>query len=105
MPGMNGTGPMGMGPGTGWGRGLCYGKSPYRGAGSWMGWASRRGRGLRRGFMAGGRAGRWWGDPVPLGSYSKKDEIAWLENRMKTLKEEIEAAERRMNELFADSGN
>ena len=46
MPGGDGTGPMGMGPMTGRGRGLCRGF--FRGFGRGLG--RRQGLGLRRGW-------------------------------------------------------
>ncbi len=66
MPGFDGTGPRGMGPMTGGGRGFCnpygpsYGMMPRYGAGfGWPVWGGRgggfgrgmgRGRGIRRGM-------------------------------------------------------
>lgn len=57
MPGFDGTGPRGMGPMTGGGRGFCavpaYGARPGYGTG--FGWPARggRGRGVRRGMGRG----------------------------------------------------
>jgi hypothetical protein len=63
MPGLDGTGPMGMGPGTGWGRGMCYGYAPYGGPGYFGGWGRGRGwgRGLGRGAGWGPGYGRGMG--------------------------------------------
>jgi hypothetical protein len=73
MPGLDGTGPAGIGPMTGWGRGYCnpslgaYGPAPvfgpaYWGPGYGRGFARGpgfgRGRGFRRGF---GRGPGWRG--------------------------------------------
>ncbi len=56
MPGGDRTGPLGLGPGTGWGRGPCFG---FGAPGFYYG---GRGRGFGRGF--GFR--RFWGaPPVP----------------------------------------
>lgn len=55
MPGFDGTGPMGMGPMTGGGRGWCNPSVPYGrpyfsgGFGPWFG----RGRGRGRGIVTG----------------------------------------------------
>ncbi len=60
MPGFDRTGPRGMGPATGWGRGGCRGRAA--GAGDWApgrgrgcGWRAgtggRRGGGRGRGFL------------------------------------------------------
>ena len=51
MPGRNGTGPMGAGPMSGKGMGLCTGvNSAADGSGSGFGVGSGRGMGCRRGF-------------------------------------------------------
>jgi len=68
MPGFDGTGPMGGGPMTGWGRGYCnsfgvnYGAPPaggpgYWGAGRGFGW----GRGFGRRFLGWFGRGRGYG--------------------------------------------
>jgi len=77
MPGFDGTGPAGMGPMTGWGRGYCntspatyYGPAPMFGQAYWVpghgrgfgrgarfGW----GRGFRRGLGPGFGRGRGYG--------------------------------------------
>ena len=79
MPVLDGTGPAGMGPMTGWGRGYCnpypaaYGPAPMfgpaylvRGYGRALGGARRfgRGRGFRRGFRPGLGLGRGYGRGV-----------------------------------------
>ncbi len=59
MPGLDGTGPLGLGPMTGRGLGLCNPYGPFgRGRwwrGRWFGFGRGWGRGWRRGF------GRGWG--------------------------------------------
>ena len=74
MPGFDGTGPLGQGPGTGRGLGPCLNAgtpTPYWGPGrGWFGWGRRwfgrgfgfgRGRGFGRGWFGGGREfGRRW---------------------------------------------
>jgi hypothetical protein len=100
MPGFNGTGPSGQGPGTGWGRGPC---GRRRGL-------SRVGRGVR-GFQASG--GAWgrprWGqraygyrsfgpgaDPV----YGTPQDVAQaLKKEAASLQSEMEAIQRRLAEL------
>jgi hypothetical protein len=83
MPRFDGTGPLGLGPGTGWGMGPC-------GAG--------RGRGWGRGY---GR--RFWG--YPYGAYpyqpqiTKEEEKEVLEEELKNLKEEMKEIEARLAEL------
>ncbi|OGZ34141.1 MAG: hypothetical protein A2Y98_02290 [Candidatus Portnoybacteria bacterium RBG_19FT_COMBO_36_7] len=77
MPRRDGTGPWGMGAGTGWGMGPC---------GAGMGWR----KGLGRGF------GRFWrfGSEVP-----QKEEKQILEEEAKILEEELKALKDRLNEL------
>ena len=69
MPRFDGTGPAGMGPMTGWGRGICnpsqtaYGPAPawgpgYRGSGYGQGFGRGRGFGPDRGFGRGQGFGR-----------------------------------------------
>jgi hypothetical protein len=68
MPGGDGTGPLGQGPGTGRGRGPC-------------GRGLARGRGFGRGFG--------WADPVELSKEEQKKileaEKAAIEKRLKEL--------------------
>ena len=65
MPRFNGTGPMGQGPGTGWGLGPCGG-------------------GMRRGW--GGRGGYGYGFRRFI---SPKNELTALETEEKMLEEEL----------------
>jgi len=75
MPRFDGTGPWGMGPGTGWGLGPCVaGMGWRRGAGRGFGW---------RRF------------------YTKKEESEILEEDVKDLEEELKAAKERLTELKA----
>ncbi len=67
MPRFNGTGPMGQGPGTGWGLGPCGG-------------------GMRRGWS--GRGGYGYGFRRFI---SPKNEMAALEEEAKILEEELAA--------------
>jgi hypothetical protein len=101
MPGFNGTGPSGLGPGTGWGQGPC-------GAGRRRGF-SRFGRGPR-GFQP--LVGEWgrprWGwrayDPRFLGpgaapvSGAAGDEIQALREEVASLQSKLEAIQRRLAE-------
>jgi len=77
MPRFDGTGPWGLGPGTGWGLGPC-------GAG----------RLWRRGL----RWRRFWGWPSRT-QISKEEEIKILENESAILEEELEAIKTRLKEL------
>lgn len=71
MPRFNGTGPMGQGPGTGWGMGPCRGG---------------RGYGNERGFG--------WRN-----FYTKKEESEMLKDEEQTLEQELKAIKERLAEI------
>ena len=112
MPGFDGTGPAGMGPMTGWGRGFCgqYGGRGGRlSPGPWFGWGGR-GRGWRHRYWATGMPG--WGRmyPPPGGGYygpgySQEDELAVLKEEAAWLKEELNVVEERLSELESRQGD
>lgn len=83
MPGFNGTGPRGFGPGTGRGLGPC-------GAGQ------ARGFGRGRGFC-------WWRRPLAGKIMSRREERSLLEQEEQTLQEELEGIKKRKEELTQDS--
>ncbi|HOO87554.1 MAG TPA: DUF5320 domain-containing protein [Synergistales bacterium] len=88
MPGRNGTGPMGQGSMTGWGRGPCgrgvaAGGRFFRGRGC-FGWGMRMGMGMGRGGV--------WAEP-----YTGADEQTLLE-------QELAMTEARAQELRARLG-
>jgi len=92
MPAFDGTGPWGLGPGTGWGMGPCgAGRAWRRGWGRGLGYG--RGFGLRR----------FWG--YPYGAYryqpqiTKKEEKEMLEDEVTDLEEELKAIKARLAEL------
>lgn len=77
MPRFDGTGPWGLGPGTGWGLGPC---------GAGMAWRRGWGRGWgRRGF---------WNFQL-----SRKEEKELLEAELKNLEEEIKEIKNRLDQL------
>ena len=101
MPGFDRTGPAGMGPMTGWGRGLCtpHGRRAGRPAfGPGFGWGGP-GRGWRHraGFPGWGRGWSW--GPYYEPSYTGEDEMAMLREEAARLKEELNAIEQRLSEL------
>lgn len=126
MPGLDGTGPMGMGPMTGGGRGLCnpywggmgyypayapsYGMYPYRPFGFGRGFFGR-GRGFGRGFGRGRGWGRgYWGGgyyaPYGMPGYSpsgaplsREEELDFLKNEADVLRQEMETITNRINML------
>lgn len=93
MPGLDGTGPLGLGPGTGWGRGRC-------------GVAGRRFFGRGRWFCGWGPAAGWWprwrfwsgpaGGPFP-------GEKEILEQEKARLEQELEAINQRLANLTSSS--
>jgi hypothetical protein len=127
MPAGDGTGPVGMGPRTGWGMGYCGGYDA-------PGWANRsvgrgfygpRGRGTRgyrRGGYGHGPGGsgrgwrhwyyatglpRWarWGSPpawAPSAGWdppSREQEVDMLRDEAEWLKEQLDAINERMDQL------
>jgi hypothetical protein len=111
MPGFDRTGPAGMGPVTGWGRGRCtpYGRRSGRQAfGPWFGWGGR-GRGRRQRNWGHGSPRRGWsGFTGSRGPYyetfsTTDDEMAILKEEAAGLKEELNAIEQRLSELEANS--
>jgi len=122
MPGLDGTGPMGAGPMTGGRRGFCnpgyagYGPGYGRGFGYGRGYG--RGRGFRRGFGGGwgggygqGYRGRafypaWGPGYAPeYGPYSAnpQDEASMLREEAGYMKQQLDAIQKRLEELEAKS--
>ena len=109
MPGFNQRGPEGMGPMTGWGRGLCNSEQPaYRpgvtgnaGFGRGMG----LGRGFRRGFGAQMNVypargmGRGRGPYVQAYPEDAQMELGQLKNEAANMQNTLEAINARITEL------
>jgi hypothetical protein len=96
MPGGDGTGPMGRGAMTGWGRGGCHGLQRQGfGRGGGGGWRNR--------FRATGTPGRIrgiWNQPVDPGTQTASDtELEWLERRSASLRAEQQQIENRLEEI------
>jgi len=117
MPGGDRTGPVGMGPMTGWGRGYCagYAVPGYLNAGA-VGWAGPRGfagRGMRAGFGGGGRGFRhrfyatgvpgWMGSGVPYPGVAYgpagQAESTILAQQAEDLKAALSQIQKRLDEL------
>ncbi|MGD2294576.1 MAG: DUF5320 domain-containing protein [Candidatus Aminicenantes bacterium] len=108
MPGGDRTGPSGMGPMTGRRMGYCAGygapgfmnPGPGYGMGRRMGFGRGFGRGpgfgRGRGWWHGGYGG-FWG--YPHQALTKEDEVAYLENEAKEVKEELNQIKARLEEL------
>jgi len=105
MPGFDGTGPMGYGPGTGRAMGYCgvVRSRPYgfRRRNYGRGGGVGGGVGYGRGFGPG--INRWWGgEPEPYygpGGTDAGDEKAYLKEQANMLKAELTELEKRMAEL------
>jgi Family of unknown function (DUF5320) len=105
MPGYDATGPWGRGPGTGWGRGPCgaglrrgggFGRGMGPGARG-QGWgAGFGGFGFRRGYGSFGY-GPYSSGSVAAGSLT--DDAAALRATADSLKSELEAVQKRLQEL------
>lgn len=105
MPGFDGTGPMGMGPRTGGGRGFCasgigatYGYGAGRGGmprgcGYGRAWGGGRGRG---GYV---QAGPIRGGAPFAASYSPEQEISFLQSQSAALEQEIQRIKSRIDAL------
>jgi len=115
MPGFDGTGPAGMGPRTGGGRGFCSpGAGPdyvNRGAGrGGIPWGGGRGR-----ARGGVRSRRWCGQtdyysygPPPYGAYQPynqptvEQEMEFLRNRSSFLEQELEQIRKKLDGLSSE---
>jgi hypothetical protein len=128
MPGFDGTGPAGMGPMTGGGRGFCnpssvspgwspgyygrgFGRGYGRGPGYGRGLGFGRGRGYWGGFGWRGAyppSGGWYGPtygPAYGNPYNvqPEDEIRGLKDEAKYMKDELDAINKRIEELKTET--
>lgn len=120
MPGFDGRGPMDGGPMTGGGRGSCNpaqaGYGPAYAGGSALGRGCGRGLGSRRGFRRGcgyGRGFGWRADNPAWGAHYvsaygpqavyPQDEVGMLKNEAEYMKQELDAINKRIEELEAKS--
>ncbi|MFZ5802398.1 MAG: DUF5320 domain-containing protein [Candidatus Omnitrophota bacterium] len=94
MPGFNGSGPTGMGPMTGWGRGRCaagLGGRPFYGAGRGRRWLGQRAFSGPGGFGYGQGA---FQNPADPGS-----ETSLLKGQESLVSEELARIQARIREL------
>jgi hypothetical protein len=114
MPGLDGTGPMGMGPMTGGMRGWCSGFMPASWSyGRWPGRWAMYGRpfGFPRALPYAAPAWGWprfapWQATAPCAPWgsqpygmSADDEKSYLEEQAKTLEEQLKQIQDRLSEL------
>ena len=109
MPRGNGTGPAGMGPMTGRAAGYCAGYSvpgymnPYGGR---MGFGFGRGGGRWR-WPGYGQPAPYWGLPYGPAAYappySKEQEKQALQEQVSFMENQIEALQKRIEEIEAES--
>ena len=112
MPGFDRTGPEGMGPMTGWGRGRCAPYGRRAGRRSFGQQSGRGGRGRGWGHRSGSsRSTRWgWGRfpgrqrPFYKTFNTRDEEIALLQEEAAILKGELEAIEQRLSEIETRQG-
>lgn len=101
MPRGDGTGPVGAGPMSGRGAGLCSG---YRGAGlgggaPWCGMGRGLGRGARRGLAGGGFGWRAAAGQIPVAPLTPAEQGRVLKEEKAFLERRLEAVEGRLKEL------
>lgn len=100
MPGGDGTGPAGMGPMTGGGRGFCSPQRRFSGFGARQnfGKGGNGGRGWRNWFRATGlnRWQRFFGGGQSFGA---KEEMLLLKDHAASLSEQLDEVQKRINEL------
>jgi hypothetical protein len=108
MPGFDGTGPRGMGPMMGGGRGFCGNpggaRRPLAGGRTFFGWGG--GRGWRNQYYATGlpRWQRWGLSAGNAGdSMSGDQEQSWLKNQAALLRKNLEDIECRLAELAQEN--
>ena len=94
MPGFDGTGPRGMGPMTGGGRGFC---SPWGIGTAFRPYGAFQGRGYGSPYYG---AGPITPGAVPFASQmTREQELDFLKNQAQVMKEQLEQIETRIQQL------
>ena len=91
MPGFDGTGPMGMGPMTGGGRGFCA--VPLRPA-----WSAYAGKGFHMPYAAPWRM-PYGGVPSFAPEVARKEELEYLEGLAQSMREDLKEIEERIQQI------
>lgn len=101
MPGFDRTGPRGMGPMTGGGRGFCTGFANRQWMPGPVGCFGRGGgRGWRKRYYATGLPGRQrQGVGMPFGRWAPEDEKQALKSEADFLRAQLQTIEERLTEL------
>ena len=99
MPGFDGTGPMGMGPMTGGGRGFCA----VTGTARWPRYGRLGARGRWGGFGWGG-ATPYWGRSAVYPTITRAEEIDFLRDQAEAMREELRQIETRIDDLEKNAG-
>lgn len=118
MPGFDGTGPRGMGPMTGGGRGFCspwgigaslrggmippYPQSPYPFYGGYAPYGSPRGMPYYRGYAPG--ALPYYGAAPFAPQTTREQELGFLRSEAEALKGQLGQIEARISELETEGG-
>jgi hypothetical protein len=91
MPGRDGTGPLGNGPLTGWGRGNCADDEIRQNRGFGFGFGRGRGRGFGAAFGFGRGLGWRWNveNQTETDESSLKSSIDFLKNQLKVLEDRL----------------
>lgn len=93
MPGFDGTGPMGIGPMTGGGRGFCA--IPLR-----SGWPAYAGTRFHRPYASPYQGTYGFGPSAPR--MTREQELEFLKSETQALREELKGVETRMKQLTAE---
>ena len=103
MPGRDRTGPMGAGPRTGRGLGDCGGTPVNPGFGFWGGFGRGFGFGRGRGGMGFGWRNRFFATGVPgWVAPTPEQEVADLKAQADLMKGQLEAIQKRIDELTSE---
>ena len=101
MPFRDRTGPLGQGPGTGWGAGPCGSGRFVTGrlGGFGRGFGRGSGRGFNRGFGGGGGGRYRWFQQAP---FAPEQERSWLENQVSVLQAALKDVNDRLEALKSE---